>query len=60
MQNKKGGKREGAGRKPIQDKKKQISCYFLESDIFLLGKSECQRLAQKAVQEASVLKKDLL
>lgn len=53
MQNKKGGKREGAGRKPLLDKKKQISCYFLESDILLLGKSECQKIAQKAVHEAA-------
>lgn len=49
----KGGKREGAGRKSLLDKKKQVSCYFLESDILLLGKSECQKVAQKAVHEAA-------
>jgi hypothetical protein len=55
MQNKKGGKREGAGRKPLLDKKKQVGCYFLESDILTLGKSECQEIAQKAVHEAAIL-----
>lgn len=49
----KGGKREGAGRKPLFDKKKQVSCYFLESDILLLGRNECQKVAQKAVHEAA-------
>lgn len=48
-----GGKREGAGRKPLPYKKKQVSCYFLESDILSLGKSECQKIAQKAVHEAA-------
>jgi hypothetical protein len=52
---KKGGKREGAGRKPLLDKKKQVSCYFLESDILSLGKSECQKVAQNAVHEAALL-----
>ena len=51
----KGGKREGAGRKPLLDKKKQVSCYFLESDILSLGKSECQKVAQNAVHEAALL-----
>ena len=50
----KGGKREGAGRKPLLDKKKQVSCYFHESDILALGKSECQKVAQKAVHEAAL------
>jgi hypothetical protein len=52
MEKQKGGKREGAGRKKLLDKKKQVSCYFLESDILSLGKSECQKIAQKAVHEA--------
>jgi hypothetical protein len=51
----KGGKREGSGAKPKADKKKQVSCYFLESDILSLGKSECQKIAQKAVHEAALL-----
>lgn len=50
----KGGKREGAGRKPLLDKKNQVSCYFLESDILLLGKSECQKIAQNAVHKAAL------
>lgn len=50
-----GGKREGAGRKPLPDKKKQVSCYFLESDILSLGKNECQKVAQNAVHEAALL-----
>jgi hypothetical protein len=55
MQNKtKGGKREGAGRKTLLDKKKQVCCYFLESDILSLGKNECQKIAQKAVHEAAL------
>ncbi|HEY5590710.1 MAG TPA: hypothetical protein VIK55_06790 [Paludibacter sp.] len=50
-----GGKREGSGAKLKADKKKQVSCYFLESDILSLGKSECQKVAQNAVHEAALL-----
>jgi hypothetical protein len=56
MGKQKGGKREGAGRKHLSDKKKQVSCYFLESDILSLGKSECQKVAQEAVHEAAILR----
>jgi hypothetical protein len=47
MEKQRGGKREGAVGKPLLDRKKQVSCYFLESDILALGKSECQKIAQK-------------
>lgn len=54
MEKKRGGKRPGSGAKPKTDKKKQVSCYFLESDILSLGKGECQKVAQKAVHEAAL------
>lgn len=54
MEKQRGGKRPGSGAKPKADKKKQVSCYFLESDILSLGKSECQKVAQKAVHEAAL------
>lgn len=53
----KGGKREGAGRKILLDKKKQVSCYFLQSDIETLGRGNIQKIAQDAVHELALLKK---
>lgn len=53
MEKQRGGKRLGSGAKPKADKKKQVGCYFLESDILSLGKSECQKVAQNAVHEAA-------
>ena len=53
MEKQRGGKRSGSGAKPKADKKKQVSCYFLESDILALGKRECQKAAQNAVHEAA-------
>jgi hypothetical protein len=50
-----GGKREGAGRKTLSDKKRQVSCYFLQSDIDILGKNNVQKIAQDAVHKASLL-----
>lgn len=37
---KQGGKRKGAGRKPIKDKKVQISLYIRGSELKLLGGKE--------------------
>lgn len=47
-----GGKRENSGRKKATDRKKQIGCYFLESEIEKLGKENCRLIAEKAVHEA--------
>ena len=47
-----GGKREGAGRKPCTDKKQQITIYVLTSQIEKLGKESIRKVCEKAINEA--------
>ena len=48
----KGGKRNGAGRKPCTDKKQQITIYILTSQIEKLGKEAIRKICGKAINEA--------
>lgn len=47
-----GGKRNGAGRKPCTDKKQQLTLYVLTSQIEKLGKDEIRQVCEKAINEA--------
>ena len=51
----KGGKRNGAGRKPCTDKKQQLSIYVLTSKIEKLGKEQIRQICDKAINEAASL-----
>lgn len=48
----KGGKRIGAGRKPIPDKKVQLTIYVKNSQIEKLGKDMIRQVCEKAINEA--------
>ena len=48
-----GGKRNGAGRKPCTDKKQQLTIYVLTSQIEKLGKDSIRKVCGKAINEAS-------
>jgi len=50
----KGGKRNGAGRKPCTDKKQQITIYVLTSQIEKLGKDVIRQVCEKAINEAAL------
>lgn len=52
MQNKKGGKREGAGAKPISDKKVQMTIYVRESKVEKLGREKIRQVCEKSINEA--------
>ena len=58
MKTNKGGKREGAGRKPCTDKKQQMTIYVLSSQIEKLGKDTIRQICEKAINEA-VLKQHI-
>ena len=47
-----GGKRNGAGRKPLTDKKQQVTIYVLTSKIEKLGKDMIRQVCEKAINEA--------
>lgn len=47
-----GGKRNGAGRKPCADKKQQMAIYVLTSQIEKLGKDIIRQVCEKAINEA--------
>lgn len=48
----KGGKRNGAGRKPCTDKKRQMTIYVFTSQIEKLGKDVIRQVCEKAINEA--------
>ncbi len=48
----KGGKRNGAGRKPCTDKKQQMTIYVLTSHVGKLGKDVIRQVCEKAINEA--------
>ncbi len=48
----KGGKRNGAGRKPCTDKKQQMTIYVLTSHIEKLGKDTIRLICEKSINEA--------
>ena len=48
----KGGKRNGAGRKPCPDKKMQVSFYIEGSKIEKLGKDVIRQICEKVINEA--------
>lgn len=50
----KGGKRNGAGRKPCTDKKQQMTIYVLTSQIEKLGKDVIRQVCEKAINEAAL------
>lgn len=52
MKSNKGGKRNGAGRKPCTDKKQQMTIYVLTSQIEKLGKDVIRQVCEKAINEA--------
>ena len=52
MKSNKGGKRNGAGRKPCTDKKQQMTIYVLTSQIEKLGKDAIRQVCEKAINEA--------
>ena len=54
----KGGKRNGAGRKPCTDKKQQFTIYVLTSQIEKLGKDAIRQVCEKAINRA-VLKQHI-
>ena len=58
MKSNKGGKRNGAGRKPCTDKKQQMTIYVLTSQIEKLGKDVIRQVCEKAINEA-VLKQHI-
>jgi hypothetical protein len=47
----KGGKRNGAGRKPCIDKKQQMTIYVLTSQVEKLGKDVIRQVCEKAINE---------
>ena len=42
------------GRKPVIDRKIQITCYFLEDFVNKIGRDECRILAENAVEDATI------
>jgi hypothetical protein len=48
---KRGGKRNGAGRKPCTDKKQQMTIYILTSQIEKLGKDVIRQVCEQAINE---------
>jgi hypothetical protein len=48
----KGGKRNGAGRKPCTDKKQQLAIYVLTSQIEKLGKDAIRQICENSINEA--------
>lgn len=48
----KGGKRIGAGRKPIPDKKVQLTIYVKTSQIEKLGREKIRQVCEKSINEA--------
>ena len=50
----KGGKRNGAGRKPCTDKKQQMTIYILTSKIYKLGKDEIRKICEAAINKAFI------
>ena len=52
MKSNKGGKRNGAGRKPCTDKKQQMTIYVLTSKIEKLGKDVIRQVCEQAINEA--------
>ena len=53
--NMKGGKRNGAGRKPCSDKKQQMTIYVELSKIDKLGKDKIRQICENAINEAMSL-----
>lgn len=47
----KGGKRTGAGRKPVSDKKVQMTIYVLTSQIEKLGRDKIRKVCEKSINE---------
>lgn len=54
MKSNKGGKRNGAGRKPCTDKKQQITIYVLTSQIEKLGKDTIRKICEESINEAVI------
>lgn len=48
----KGGKRTGAGRKPVTDKKIQLTIYVLTSQVEKLGREQIRQVCEKSINEA--------
>ena len=48
----KGGKRTGAGRKPVSDKKIQLTIYVLTSQVEKLGRDKIRQVCEKSINEA--------
>lgn len=49
-----GGKRNGAGRKPCTDKKQLLTIYVLTSKIEKLGKDAIRQVCEKSINEAAL------
>jgi len=47
-----GGKRTGAGRKPVSDKKIQITIYVLASRVEKLGREQIRQVCEESINEA--------
>jgi hypothetical protein len=52
MEKQKGGKRPGAGRKPVTDKKIQLTIYVLTSQLEKLGREKIRQVCDKSINEA--------
>lgn len=52
MENKRGGKRTGSGRKPVTDKKIQLTIYVKTSQIKKLGREKIRQVCEKSINEA--------
>jgi len=52
MEKQRGGKRTGAGRKPIPDKKVQLTIYVLNSQVEKLDKEVIRQVCEKSINEA--------
>jgi hypothetical protein len=52
MEKQKGGKRPGAGRKPILDKKVQMTIYVKTYQVEKLGKEQIRQVCEKSINEA--------
>lgn len=53
IKKKHGGSRKGAGRKPVEDKKIQLSIYPLQSAVEKLGPDTAKEIAINAIYKAA-------
>lgn len=52
MEKQRGGQRHGAGRKPVTDKKVQLTIYVKTSHVKKLGRDIIRQVCEKAINEA--------